>query len=214
MSREDEFVHQMAEVRQTTRNLIESVMMDVWPRNAAIIDFGLDSQQHYEALYYPIREMEIMPKALDEALGHGEKLTALVRESEGNPHKDIEFSTSWDAILGRKTPDGALSEETKLERTMERLANPDPFLPEIRELAAEIGHDEQAARVRNYGSEDAATYEQRVKGGTEIPITEWQSEFGRMIEVVAKPSSAFEEALKEAASRGSNQDKGKDGPER
>ena len=30
-------------------------MLDVWPRNAAIVDFGIRSQEHYESLYYPLR---------------------------------------------------------------------------------------------------------------------------------------------------------------
>jgi hypothetical protein len=38
------FEAQLDQVRPTTRNLIESVMLDTWPRNAAIVDFGIDSQ--------------------------------------------------------------------------------------------------------------------------------------------------------------------------
>ena len=100
------FDDQLALVRDTTRNMIESVMLDTWPRNAAVIDFGLDSPQHYEALYYPLREGEIMPAALDAALGHGANLTTLTRNAPSNPHKEVEFSTSWDGILGRDVPGG------------------------------------------------------------------------------------------------------------
>ncbi len=95
------FAEQLLSVRPTTRNLITSILMDAWPKHAAVVDFGIDSQKHYEALYFPTREAEIMPKVLDAALGDGPKLTALVRESESNPHKDVEFHTSWDLILGR-----------------------------------------------------------------------------------------------------------------
>lgn len=117
-----DFSQQLQKVRDTTRNLIESVMLDTWPRNAAVIDFGLDSQKHYEALYYPIREMEIMPAALDAALGHGKNLTALAREAPSNPHKDVQFHTSWDGIFNRPKPDGAMSEADKLERTLSQLS--------------------------------------------------------------------------------------------
>ena len=86
-------------IRQTTRNLVESIMLDVWPRSGAIIDFGLKSQEHYEALYYPVREGEITPEQLDAALGKGEKLTALVRSARNNPHRDIAFRTDWDDLL-------------------------------------------------------------------------------------------------------------------
>jgi hypothetical protein len=108
-------------IREATRDLVEAVMLDAWPRNAAIIDFGLDSQKHYEALYYPIRNGDISAQALDEALGHGAKLTALVREAPSNPHKDVEFYTSWDGMAGRPRPEGALSEAAKLNGVMERL---------------------------------------------------------------------------------------------
>lgn len=98
-------------------------MLDAWPNHTAIGDFGLDSQEHYEALYYPIRASEITPSALDDALGHGEKLTALVRAATSNPHKDIEFHTSWDAVLGR--------DEQKMKEAFERmLDNPAKEAPQ------------------------------------------------------------------------------------
>jgi hypothetical protein len=76
-------------------------MLDRWPRSGAIVDFGIDSQQHYDSLYYPIRNGEIAPSVLDAAMGHGEKLTELVRNAPSNPHKNIRFYTSWDELLGR-----------------------------------------------------------------------------------------------------------------
>jgi hypothetical protein len=96
-----DFYAQIERVRPVTRRLIDAIMLDTWPNHTAIVDFGIDSQQHYEALYYPIREGEILPQALDEALGHGEKLTVLTREAASNPHKEIAFHTSWDVMLGR-----------------------------------------------------------------------------------------------------------------
>jgi hypothetical protein len=100
------------DVRDTTRNLVESVLLDVWPRNGAIVDFGLKSQEHYEALYYPVREGELTPAQLDEALGKGEKLTALARSARSNPHRNIEFRTDWDELgleqdAGRPLPSRA-----------------------------------------------------------------------------------------------------------
>ena len=95
------FMDQLDRVRPVTRRLVEAIMLDVWPNHTAIVDFGINSQAHYEALYYPIREGEILPMALDAALGHGRELTKLTREAASNPHKGIEFHTSWDAIMGR-----------------------------------------------------------------------------------------------------------------
>jgi len=86
-------------IRDTTRNLVEAIWLDVWPRAGAIVDFGLDSQLHYEALYYGVREGDITIEALDAALGKGDKLTALARSAPSNPHKDVEFHTSWDGLM-------------------------------------------------------------------------------------------------------------------
>lgn len=100
-NRHKEFAEQLLSVRPTTRSLVMSILMESWPSHAAVVDFGIDSQKHYEALYHPIREAEIMPKALDAALGNGEKLTALTRTAASNPYQDVEFHTSWDVVLGR-----------------------------------------------------------------------------------------------------------------
>jgi hypothetical protein len=86
-------------IRDTTRNLVEAIWLDVWPRAGAIVDFGIDSQEHYEALYYGVREGEITVEALDAALGKGDQLTALARSAPSNPHRDVEFHTSWDGLI-------------------------------------------------------------------------------------------------------------------
>ena len=101
-NRHKRFAEELLSVRPVTRDLVTSVLIDAWPSHAAVVDFGIDSQKHYEALYWPIREAEIMPKALDAALGDGPKLTAMTRQADSNPHKDVAFSTSWDLILGRE----------------------------------------------------------------------------------------------------------------
>jgi hypothetical protein len=93
-------------IRDTTRNLLEAIALDAWPRAGAIVDFGLDGQEHYEALYHGVRNGEITPEALDAALGRGDRLTALARAAASNPHRDVEFHTSWDALRGREEPAG------------------------------------------------------------------------------------------------------------
>lgn len=98
------FGNQLAEARGTTRGLVTAVLLDTWPSVAAITDFGLDSQRHYEALYHPIRNGELRPAVLDAAMGYGEKLTDLARGAPSNPHKDIQFHTVWDDLLGRERP--------------------------------------------------------------------------------------------------------------
>jgi hypothetical protein len=109
-NRHKRFAEELLSVRPVTRDLVTSILIDAWPSHAAVVDFGIDTQKHYEALYWPIREAEIMPKALDAALGNGPMLTAMTREAGSNPHKDVTFSTSWDIILGRDAGGAAFSD--------------------------------------------------------------------------------------------------------
>jgi hypothetical protein len=44
---------------------------------------------------------------------------------------------------------------------------------DARDLSAEIEADTHAARVRDYGAEDAATYAQRVREGADMPLTDF-----------------------------------------
>ena len=60
--RNPKFAEQLAAARPTTRHLVGSILFDAWPNLASAVDFGIESQKHYEALYFPIREAEIMPK--------------------------------------------------------------------------------------------------------------------------------------------------------
>ena len=72
--------------------------MDLWPDSpAAIADFFLTSQRHYEALYYPISSWEITVEQLDAVLGDAEAITKLVNASPSNPHKGIVFG--WEATM-------------------------------------------------------------------------------------------------------------------
>jgi len=133
--RNPKFAEQLAAARPTTRRLVASILFDVWPSHAAAVDFGIDTQKHYEALYFPIREGEITPETLDAALGDGPKLTALVREAASNPHKDVEFHTSWDLILGR-------SNSIPAQRIgLEELRN-DKARTSDREMSREHNHDD------------------------------------------------------------------------
>ena len=100
-NRHTQFAEQLLSVRPSTRSLVTSILMDAWPNHGAVVDFGIATQKHYEALYFPIREAEIMPVALDDALGDGHKLTALAHAAASSPHKDVQFHTSWDLVLGR-----------------------------------------------------------------------------------------------------------------
>ena len=86
-------------IKSVTQNLFDSIMLDDIGslRRAAYVDFGIDSHQHFEALYYPVRAGSITIEQLDAALGDGPALSKLVDVQE-NPHKGIWFNTAYDAI--------------------------------------------------------------------------------------------------------------------
>src|SRR5438309_2236371 len=49
------------QVRPLTEQLINAVLLDAWPGNAAIIDFGIDSTEHLGALQFAIKFGEVTP---------------------------------------------------------------------------------------------------------------------------------------------------------
>lgn len=79
-------------LRPTALRTWQAMLMDLWPDSpAAIADFWLTDQKHYEAFYYPIRRGEITPEDMDRVLGDPEAITELVNSMPSNPHKDIVF---------------------------------------------------------------------------------------------------------------------------
>ena len=95
------------QIRPTTKNLFESLMMDVWPRHAAIVDFGLNTDRHYAVLQAAVRNGNIPINRLDWALGSGPRLTKLARMAfpEGHPHHDIIFTTAYDTMADNDDTD-------------------------------------------------------------------------------------------------------------
>lgn len=66
------------QLQRTADSLVVAVMLDNWPSPAAVVDFGITDQLHYEALYYPIRNGEITADKLFAVVGNGEGITKLV----------------------------------------------------------------------------------------------------------------------------------------
>ncbi len=107
-------IAKMVSAGSTADDLFDSVMMDMWPRQAAIVDFGLDgmvstssgqmsfsraaAKLRYEALYYPIRNGEITKDDLRRVVGDGPAITKLTSRCRTNPHKGIKFETAYDGL--------------------------------------------------------------------------------------------------------------------
>ena len=158
MDKNKEFAEQLAAARPVSRHLVNSILLDQWPNNAAAADFGIDSQRHYEALYYPIRNREILPAVLDEALDDGQKLTALTRAAPSNPHKDVEFYTARDAVLGQERLEAMKNAyEVIIVETPDMAPQEHGYLT-LAGLAQEIRQDEAARKA-----EDRSSYEKMLK---------------------------------------------------
>ena len=97
------------EIRQTTRGLVNNLMLDLPHTLAQCDDFGVTTADHYRALravlFYEPQNAELAPDevkaglrdrimALESALGSGAKLTKLVRKYA--PQYDLTFHTPWD----------------------------------------------------------------------------------------------------------------------
>lgn len=87
-------------IRPVTQRLLSSIFFGESLTPATRVDFGIDSSDHYEALAEAVRSDAITIQQLDDALGNGPMLTALVNEAQCNPG-NVVFETSWDVIYGR-----------------------------------------------------------------------------------------------------------------
>ena len=121
-------------VSPMTERLIDILVLDVWPGNDAVVDFGIESDRHLMALQFAVREELVTPQELEAARCNGEKLNEIALRGD-NPYRDVVFRTSWDRMFLDQAGDHGADD--------------------IRALFAEMREDEQAARVRDYGEADA-----------------------------------------------------------
>lgn len=87
-------------LKPVTEALVDAIVLDLWPGGAVIVDFGLVSTRHYEAIYYAVRHDDVSPAELDNAAGNGPLLTALMERAEHNPHRGrgLVFTTPYDEV--------------------------------------------------------------------------------------------------------------------
>ena len=87
---------------KTVDALIESINICAFPSIAACADFGIKSQEDYEAYFYSIKSQELTREKLLPIVGNGKKLTKLLQSLESNPHKNIIIETAWDMFAASK----------------------------------------------------------------------------------------------------------------
>jgi hypothetical protein len=91
-------------LKSSTRYLLEAISTGTEPRDAAKVDFGIETEGHFEALSHAVLNGKITPEMLDASIGNGEVLTHLVRNDKTNPHQGIVFRTGWHDLLRGRIP--------------------------------------------------------------------------------------------------------------
>jgi hypothetical protein len=106
------------QLRPATKHLVEHLLADRPLMPASIVDFGVDSPEHYRALKAVLlsesdfseteleagRALEGLRKRileLEAALGNGSRLNALVKRYAPEYVGRVQFQTDWDVLLGR-----------------------------------------------------------------------------------------------------------------
>src|SRR5581483_1385184 len=92
------------QLRSSTRYLLESIYLGTKPRDAVVVDFGIDSAKHLYALAVPVLKGEITPRQLDQAVGNGAMLTNLARDAPSSVDQEIRFETRWHQLLREHLP--------------------------------------------------------------------------------------------------------------
>ena len=110
-----------ASVRTITMNLVEHLLLDEPLTPAEVVDFGVATDKHYRALQTLLRDtcsswdeiedgedlgelfwaMRLIITELDQALGNGAKLNAMVTKYVPEYSNLVFFETTWDKLLGR-----------------------------------------------------------------------------------------------------------------
>ncbi len=84
-------------IREVTKRVYDCLLADDCPSAAGVQDFGLKTAEHLGALRHAVRCHGVTLEELDDALGDGPAITALVRD--GNPYVGVAFETPWDDIM-------------------------------------------------------------------------------------------------------------------
>ena len=74
-----------------TRDLVAAILEDGIPAYDTMLAFGIETEWHFEALFYAFWEGDFTAEELDACRGDGEKLTELVFKAPNNPHRFITF---------------------------------------------------------------------------------------------------------------------------
>src|SRR5262245_43751786 len=83
-------------VPERTRQVFDALIMDEWPSAGSQVDFSTASTRHLGALQWEVKYDGVLLEQLDQALGSGERLQALI--SRTNPYRGVKFQTDLDEL--------------------------------------------------------------------------------------------------------------------
>jgi hypothetical protein len=112
---------QRLSIRPVTEQLVEHLLLDLPLTPAEVIDFGVDTENHYRALQILVRDacgdgteledeeicgsyllqLRQVIGELDSALGNSARLNALVQTYVPEYARLVQFRTTWDVLLER-----------------------------------------------------------------------------------------------------------------
>jgi len=90
----------MDKLKGSTKWLLEAIFYNGKVYAELVGDWGITSNEHFEALRDAVRVHEIDIYQLNDALGQGEKITALLNRAGCNPGHLV-FRTDWDEFCER-----------------------------------------------------------------------------------------------------------------
>lgn len=88
-----------------------------WPSPATIVNYGIDTPAHFEALREAARA-GVTPYEFDRVLGDGKAIEELVRATTSDPALHIPFRTAFDHLyeLGQQLPDRAQAADATIDQ--------------------------------------------------------------------------------------------------
>jgi len=86
-------------MKPVVSRFVQNLMLDLFPQTPAeLVDFGLDTSKDRVRLYacyqWALKRGKVRPEELNEAVGNGPKLTALLQRVD--PHMVVK--TMWDLL--------------------------------------------------------------------------------------------------------------------
>lgn len=191
----------------TADDLFNSVMMDAWPGNAAVVDFGIVSQKHYEALYGPIRNGDIKLSDLRRVVGDGPAITKLVNRFSSNRHRNqVVFETDYDDMRQ------AAMAERIAARVLREAGNERVVLRSLSDALSAISHlpveyaftDERAGREAKAKVKQAIALLEEVVQALPLPVS-YNVVWGIGSKLVNREIDSAEELIRYLSGRGIRQ---------